>query len=107
MKNWVLCFLLLFGIGHANTFLMAALDEQDRQVMEKASPRTLDRMDRSEPLTMSDVIKLSQAGVSDDAILQYMKETQSSYSLSQAQIRRLQDGGVSQRVVNFMIDSGR
>ena len=81
----------------------AALDTQDRKVMERSSPRTVDRMDRSEPLTINDVIKLSQAGVSDDTILGYMKDTASTYSLSQAQMRRLQDAGVSQRVINFMI----
>lgn len=91
----------------AGGLIGAALDEQDRKVMERSSPRTVDRMDRGEPLTINDVIKLSQGGVSDDSIISYMKETHSSYNLSQAQIRRLNDAGVSQRVVNFMIDSGR
>ena len=85
----------------------AALDEQDRKVMEKTSPRTVERMDRSEPLTVNDVIKLSQGGVSDETIINYMQQTGTSYNLSQAQIRRLQDAGVSQRVINYMIDSGR
>ena len=85
----------------------AALDEQDRKVMERTSPRTVDRMDRSEPLTVNDIIKLSQGGVSDDSIIRYMQRTQTTYNLSQAQIRRLQDAGVSQRVINYMIDSGR
>lgn len=85
----------------------AALDEQDRRVMERSSPRTVDRMDRGEPLTINDVIKLSQGGVSDDAIMRYMRETTSFYNLSQAQIRRLQDSGVSQRIINDMIASGR
>lgn len=82
-------------------------DEQDRKVMEKSSPRTVDRMDRGEPLTINDVIKLSQNEVSEDSIIRYMQDTNSSYSLSQAQIRRLQDAGVSQRVINFMLDSGQ
>jgi len=64
-------------------------------------------MDRGEPLTINDVIKLSQSGVSDDTIVRYMTDTSSYYSLSQAQIRRLQDAGVSQRVINDMIESGR
>lgn len=84
----------------------AALDEQDRKVMERASPRTVDRMDREEPLTINDVIKLSQGGISDETILSYMKDSQASYQLSQAQVRRLQDAGVSQRVINYMVDSG-
>lgn len=91
----------------AGGLLGAVLDEQDRKVMERTSPRTVDRMERGEPLTLNDIIKLSQGGVSDTAILNYMQETDSSYTLSQAQIRRLQDAGVSQRVVDFMVGSGR
>jgi outer membrane lipoprotein SlyB len=85
----------------------ASLDEQDRKVMQKTSPRTVDRMDRREPLTVNDVIKLSQGGVSDESIIRYLQQTGSTYNLSQAQIRRLQDAGVSQRVVNYMVDSSR
>lgn len=81
------------------------LDEQDRKVMERSSPRTVDRMDRGDPLTINDVIKLSQGGVSDETIIYYIKEAGTSYNLSHAQIRRLSDAGVSQRVVNYMVDS--
>ncbi len=84
----------------------AALDEQDRKVMERTSPRTVDRMDKGEPLTVSDVIKLSQGGVSDETIIRYIRDTRTSYTLSQAQINRLQQGGVSQRVINYMLDTG-
>lgn len=85
----------------------AALDTQDRKVMQRKSPRTVDRMDRGEPLTINDVIKLSQGGVSDEQIASYMRETSSYYHLSQAQIRRLHDSGVSQKIINQMIVSGR
>lgn len=89
------------------TIIGAVLDVQDRKVMEKNSPRTVDRMDRNEPLTINDVIKLSQSGVSDDTILNYMSETSSYYHLSQTQVRRLQDAGVSQRIINTMLVSGQ
>jgi outer membrane lipoprotein SlyB len=82
----------------------AILDTQDRKIMEQSSPRTVDRMDRGEPLTLNDVIKLSQGGVSDDTIIIYLRDTKSTYNLSQSQIRRLQDAGVSQRVINFMAE---
>jgi outer membrane lipoprotein SlyB len=84
----------------------AALDEQDRKIMEQSSPRTVERMDRGEPLTISDVIKLSQGGVSDESIIRYLKKTESTYNLSQAQINRLKDAGVSQRVINYMVNTG-
>jgi uncharacterized protein YcfJ len=83
----------------------AALDEQDRKVMEKSSPRTVDRMERKDPLTLNDIIKLSQGGVSDDAIIRYLNDIPGQYELSQAQVRRLRDSGVSQRVIHFMLDS--
>ncbi len=85
----------------------AALDEQDRKVMERTSPRTVERMDRGEPLTVGDVIKLSQGGVSDETIIKYIKETKTTYNLTQAQINRMQEAGVAQRVINFMIETGK
>lgn len=86
----------------AGGLIGAVLDEQDRQLVQKNSPRTVDRMDRQEPLTLNDVIKLSQSGVSDEAIIRYITDTCSAYTLSQTQVRRLRDGGVSQRVINAM-----
>jgi hypothetical protein len=70
--------------------------------MEKTSPRTLERMDHGDPLTLNDVIKLSQGGVCDDTIIEYLKNTKSTYNLTQTQVRRLQDAGVSQRVIDVM-----
>lgn len=85
----------------------AALDAEDRKVIERSSPRTVDRMDRQEPLTINDVIKLSQGGVSEDTIILYMKEQGTSYHLTQTQIRRMQEAKVSDRVIDYMVASGR
>ena len=87
--------------------LGATLDEQDRKVVNRSSPRTLDRMQRNEPLTLNDIIQLSQVGVSDETIIQYLQETKSIYNLTQTQIRRLQDAGVSDRVIQCMEESGK
>jgi uncharacterized protein YcfJ len=84
----------------------SALDEQDRQIMERTSPSTVNKMDRSEPLTINDIIKLSQGGVSDNSIIRYINDTNTSYSLSRSQVRRLQQAGVSQKIINYMIDTG-
>jgi uncharacterized protein YcfJ len=84
----------------------AALDEQDRKIMEEKSPRTVERMDREEPLTINDIIKLSEGGISDETIIRYIKKTKTAYNLSQSQVSRLQKSGVSQRVIDFMIQTG-
>jgi uncharacterized protein YcfJ len=99
-------------IGSATGLVMGsltgfALDEQDKKVMEKSSPRTVERMNRNEPLTLNDVIKLSQGGVSDNTIIQYIHDQKTQYNLTQTQIRRLRDAGVSQRVINYMVDTDR
>lgn len=91
----------------AGGLIGAALDEQDRKVMERMSPRTVDRMDRGEPLTLNDVIKLCQGGVHDETVLSYLRVQGASYALSQAQMRRLQEAGVSVRIIQDMIASGR
>lgn len=91
----------------AGGLIGAGLDQQDRKVVERTSPRTVDRMDRGDPLTLNDVIKLSQNGVNDSTIMGYIRDSGSQYNLSQAQIRRLQDAGVNPGVVQYMIDTGR
>ena len=91
----------------AGGLIGAALDEQDRKVMERTSPRTVQRMDRGEPLTVNDVIKLSQGGVSDETIIRYMQDTDTTYNLSQTQINRMREAGVSPRVINYMVETGR
>ncbi|MBM3183947.1 MAG: hypothetical protein FJZ64_01405 [Chlamydiae bacterium] len=80
----------------------AIVDQQDRKILEQSSPRTLGRIDKGEPLTLNDLIKLSQSGVSDDAIIQYLRAIKSAYSLTQTQVRRLRDAGVSERVIQFI-----
>ncbi len=91
----------------AGSIIGAALDIQDRKVMEKSSPRTISRMDKGEPLTINDIIKLSQGGICDDTVIQYIKEQKTVYTLSQSQTKRMREAGVSQRVINSMIESGK
>lgn len=83
------------------------LDRQDKTILKKSSPRTLRRMQKGETLTINDLIRLAQSGVNDQTVLAYLKQTRANYSLSQLQIKRLQDAGVSPRIVNFIIETGR
>jgi len=65
----------------------------------------LDEQDK--PLTLGDIIKLSQNGVSNDTIIGYLKYTYKSYNLSQSQINRMHESGVSKEIVNYMITTGK
>lgn len=83
------------------------LDEQDRKILEKLSPLTINRIDEGHALTVYDIIKLSQSGISDQTIIKYMKETHAKYELNQEQIKRLQNAGVSPKVISFIMETGR
>jgi len=56
------------------------------------------------PSATLDVVKLSRAQVSEDIILSYVQNSGSSYSLSSDDIVRLRNEGVSDRVINTMLD---
>lgn len=83
------------------------LDEQDRKVLQKSSPTTIERVDHNQPLSIQDIIKISQAGVSDEKIIQYMKDRKTVYNLTQEQITKLKQSGVGQRVIAHMVNTGR
>jgi hypothetical protein len=62
-----------------------------------------DKMVQGRDLGIADVITLSRARVGDDVIVRYIRDQHTIYRLTGAGIARLQHGGVSQPVIDFMI----
>ncbi len=60
-----------------------------------------------EPLTLKEVIELTQAGVSDDVIIKQIKATGASFELSTDDILFLKDTGVSDQVIEAMIETAQ
>jgi predicted small secreted protein len=85
---------------------VASLDESDRSSLEKQSPRTLKKIDNGEQLSIDDIKKMGRAGISDDAIITQIAATKSVFYLSSADIVDLKKSGVSQRVINNMVQTG-
>src|SRR5882672_3316133 len=56
------------------------------------------------PYGVADVVKLSRSQVSEDVILSYVQNSGIAYSLSPDDIVRLRNEGVSDRVINSMLD---
>lgn len=83
----------------------AALDEQDRKIMEQNSPQTLQRIDNREQLTIYDIEALSKNGINDDVIIAQIQNTKSVFYLTSEQIIELKESGVSQKVIEYMIDT--
>lgn len=84
----------------------AALDEQDRRILEAESPSTLNRIERGDQLTLYDVKEMTRAGITEDVIISQIEQTGSRFYLSTNDIIDLKNSGVSQRVINYMIQTG-
>ncbi|MBI5274190.1 MAG: hypothetical protein HY860_03960 [Chlamydiales bacterium] len=83
----------------------SALDAQDRETMERQHPQTLDRIDNNQQLSYDDVIKMSKSGLSDDTIIGMIQKTNSHYKMTTDKVQELENAGVSQKVINYMIST--
>jgi hypothetical protein len=91
----------------ASPVIGISLDASDRQALDRESSRTTRKIDRGEPLSTTDVKKMTQAGLSDDLIISQIDATKSKFHLSSADIIDLKKAGVSQRVITHMIQTGK
>jgi surface antigen len=85
-------------VGHA-------MDQQQRQTLAEQNPQTLQRVDQRQPLGLADIKALARAGVGDDIIISQIRNSHTIYRLSTAEIIALKDAGVSNRVIDFMINT--
>jgi hypothetical protein len=60
---------------------------------------------RSQPLGLADVKMLAKSGVSDEVIISQIRNSRTIYHLSAADILDLKDAGVSEKVIDFMINT--
>ena len=96
------------GVGAlAGGLIGAALDEQDRKIMEKNSPQTLQKLDDKESLSIYDIEAMSKNGLSDNVIISQIQSTKSVFHLTTEQIIDLKKSGVSETVIEYMIESGK
>ena len=96
------------AVGAAGGALVgAALDANDRKTLEENSPRTLRKIDRGEQLSISDIEQMSKNGLSDKVIIDQIDATNSVFSLTSQEIIDLKKAGVSQRVIDHMIETGK
>jgi len=60
-----------------------------------------------EKLGISDIIVLSKAGVNDDVIIDRIARTRSIFKLTAEEVSALIKEGVSNRVINFMLNTAK
>jgi hypothetical protein len=56
------------------------------------------------PLTLHDVVQLSQTGLSEDLIVTKIKKNGKAFDLSTEELLELQKAGVSDTIINYLLD---
>jgi len=80
-------------------------DQQQQMRLREQSPQTYERVDQGMPLSLADVKALAKAGISEDVMINQIKNSHTVFHLSAADIIDLRDAGVSDKVVNYMINT--
>ena len=82
-----------------------SMDQQQREYLRQQAPQTYVRVQQNQPLAVADVKALAQAKLGDDVIISQIRNSHTVYHLSAADIIDLRNSGVSENVINFMINT--
>lgn len=81
------------------------MDQQEQARLKAQAPVTYQRVEQGQPLSIADVKALAKAGISEDIIISQLRVSRSIYHLSTADIIDLRDAGVSNKVIDYMINT--
>jgi len=104
MKQPRFLFLLLIPVLLAGC---ETVNRQDRAVLRAHDVPTnvYDKMLYGDPLSLPDVIALSQREVPPGLITHYMDESDTAYRLRKADVQHLRAAGVSEEVISYMLST--
>jgi len=80
-------------------------DREQEARLKAEAPQTYIKVDQGQPLAIPDIKAMSASKVSDDVIIAKIISSHSIFHLNANDIIDLRNSGVSDRVVNFMINS--
>jgi outer membrane lipoprotein SlyB len=82
-----------------------SIDQEQAAELRAQAPQTYVRVQRGQPLSLSDIKALAEANVGDDIIISQIRNSHTVFHLSAADIIVLHNAGVSENVINFMINT--
>lgn len=102
MKHRLLLLLIPILLAGCET-----VNHQDRAVLRAhgVPQDVFDKMLYGDPLSLADVIELSQRAVPPGLIIHYMDETDTAYRLRKPDVEHLRAAGVSQQVISYMLST--
>lgn len=81
------------------------MDQAQEAQLRAQAPQTMQRIEESQPLTVADIVSMVRAGVGDDLVISQIRNSRTVYHLKSADIIELKKAGVSEKVIDFMINS--
>ena len=81
------------------------MDQAQQARLRAQAPKTWQHVQQSQPLGIEDVKALAKAGVGDDLIISQIHNSRTVYHLGTGQIVDLKNSGVSEKVIDFMINT--
>jgi outer membrane lipoprotein SlyB len=85
-------------IGHA-------ADQEQAAQLKAQAPQTYARVDQGTTLSVADVKAMAKAGVSEEVVINQIKNSRKVFHLSVTDIIELRDAGVTDKVVAYMINT--
>jgi len=82
-----------------------SMDREQEARLKAQAPQTYAKVDQGQPLSLADVKALAKAGISEDVIISQIKNSRTVFHLTAPDIIDLRDAGVSDKVVNYMINT--
>src|SRR5882724_6323187 len=80
-------------------------DREEEARLRAQAPQTYERAVQGTPLSLADVKALAKAGISEDVMINQIKNSRTVFHLTSADIIDLRDSGVSDKVINYMIST--
>ncbi|NQU10248.1 hypothetical protein HQ590_05630 [bacterium] len=81
------------------------MEQSQQEALQRQSPQTLQRVAQGQPLGLADIRALTNADVSDEVIISQIRNSRCVYRLTTAEIIELKQAGVSEKVIDFMINT--
>ena len=82
-----------------------SMDQEQNARLRAEAPQTYVKVDQGQPLSLADVKALAKAGISEDVIINQIKNSHTVFHLSAVDIIDLRDAGVTDKIVNYMIST--
>ena len=89
----------------AGSLIGNSIDHVQAARLQAQAPDTYTRVDQSQPLTLADVKALAKAGISEDVMINQIQNSRTIFHLGAADIIDLRDAGVTDKVINYMINT--